>query len=238
MFSVVPVPYFDWDEDSMEYVMPCLPLVGVMVGGLWALGAWLLSLWGPPVLLHGLLLALLPLLLTGMIHLDGFMDTMDALLSCREKEERLRILKDPRMGAMGTAAFGILLLAYFCCGVTIAQKSVNPLLFVFVPILSRAVVSSVATITPPLSKTGYLATFFRPRGTVFRWVQAVFSIVMGLLPFLLWGGWYLWPILAAAVCGRVTADILKKQFGGFSGDLCGCIVTVSELAALLCMALV
>ena len=82
MFTALPCPYRPWDEEARGLMTSCLPAVGLVVGALW----YGLSLAGRALLPEALAAALttaLPLLLTGLIHLDGFMDTADALLSWR-----------------------------------------------------------------------------------------------------------------------------------------------------------
>lgn len=238
MFTILPVPFFDWDDGSLSMVIPCLPVAGAAVGGIWYLGAWLLALWQPPVMIYGMLLCLLPLLSTGLIHLDGFMDTMDALLSCRDREERMRILKDPNMGAFGTAAFGILLLMMFCAGVTLAQRQINILLLVFLPIVSRCLAAFVVINTAAVSTTGYVATFKRAPN---RRAGLVMLLVAAAV---LWLAWYccgmtaLWVLGVLLVAGTAMTMLLVRQFGGISGDLSGCIIVVSELAGLLTMAVI
>ena len=93
MFSALPCPWRPWDEDARGLMTACLPLVGAMIGGLW----YALSLLGRALLpdaLTAALIAALPFLLTGFMHLDGFMDTSDAILSWRPLEQRQTILKD------------------------------------------------------------------------------------------------------------------------------------------------
>lgn len=62
-------------------------------------------------LLRGAVGALLPILVTGGIHMDGFMDTSDALASWQSPEKRLEILKDSHVGAfavLGCAGYLLL----------------------------------------------------------------------------------------------------------------------------------
>lgn len=113
MFLALPCPFPKWDEDSRGRMLVCLPLVGVIVGGLWALIAWLVNLIRLPAPLTALLLAALPWAVTGFIHLDGFTDVCDAMLSRRPLEERRRILKDPHAGAFGVICLVLLMLAQF-----------------------------------------------------------------------------------------------------------------------------
>ena len=76
MFCSIPLPKF-WDEASARHVMPCLPIVGAAVGAAWYAAALLLDMLrprAPEMLLAGALM-LAPLLMSGLIHLDGYMDT-------------------------------------------------------------------------------------------------------------------------------------------------------------------
>ena len=56
----------------------------------------------------GAVLAGWPWLATGFLHLDGFMDSCDAILSRRDLEERRRILKDPHTGSFAVISLVIL----------------------------------------------------------------------------------------------------------------------------------
>src|SRR5690242_16600444 len=89
------------------------PAVGVLLGT--ALGGWtaLLSLWGPSALVSAFLVLLAWVLLTGALHLDGFCDLCDGLFGGRTPEDRLRILKDPHLGAFALAGGVLLLLGKF-----------------------------------------------------------------------------------------------------------------------------
>lgn len=87
------------------------PLVGAVLGALYLLAALAcLALFGLPSYTGKAVLVVLPFLLTGGLHADGFMDTMDGLFSGRSRERMLEIMKDSRTGSFGVAAFAGLLL--------------------------------------------------------------------------------------------------------------------------------
>ena len=92
MFCAIPCPYQRWDERLRPLMLVCFPLLGVLLGGIWSSAAWLIARWGGLGLFGPALLAALPCLLTGFLHLDGFMDCCDAILSRRPLEERQQIL--------------------------------------------------------------------------------------------------------------------------------------------------
>ena len=99
MFSAISMPQFLWNEKNMRYALCAFPLIGVVIGAVcW--GAWsLCGLIGLPNLLRGAILTLIPVLVTGGIHLDGYSDTCDALASHASQEKKLEILKDPHVGS-------------------------------------------------------------------------------------------------------------------------------------------
>ena len=94
----------------MTYAMCFFPMVGIGIGICeYALGSWILGRdYG--VLFFSACMTLLPILLTGGIHLDGFMDTSDALASYGDREKKLAILKDSHTGAFAVLGLGIYLI--------------------------------------------------------------------------------------------------------------------------------
>ncbi|MGM9677628.1 MAG: adenosylcobinamide-GDP ribazoletransferase, partial [Butyricicoccus sp.] len=101
LYSALPLPQVEWKKHTMRYALGFLPLIGVLVGG--CEYGWLLLArhWQLSAMLYGAVAVLLPVALTGGIHLDGFVDTCDALCSYGDREKRLAILKDPHVGAFG-----------------------------------------------------------------------------------------------------------------------------------------
>ena len=106
MFLAIPCPKKVWRESARRRMLACLPLVGCIVGGVWALCACLVQ-WLPGPLAAALLAAA-PWLATGFLHLDGFMDVCDAVMSRRDMETRQRILKDSHCGAFAVICMVLL----------------------------------------------------------------------------------------------------------------------------------
>ena len=124
MYSAIPVPQVNWEKQTMRWALGFLPLIGVLIGAVcW--GAWsLCGLIGLPNLLRGAILTLIPVLVTGGIHLDGLCDTCDALCSFGDREKRLDILKDPHVGAFGPLWLMAFLLAEVGCFAQIYDRPV------------------------------------------------------------------------------------------------------------------
>ena len=79
MFLAIPCPKKIWSETARRKMLACLPFVGIVVGAVWALCAWLA--WYLPHPLGAALCAAAPWLVTGFLHLDGFMAQWSAFLS-------------------------------------------------------------------------------------------------------------------------------------------------------------
>ena len=90
MFCAIPFPGRLWDEKARGKMLLFLPVVGLEIGLVWAALAWAVRFLKLPALVGGLALCACPFLLTGFIHLDGFMDVTDAVKSWRDLEKRGR----------------------------------------------------------------------------------------------------------------------------------------------------
>ena len=112
MFSALPVPQPVWNEKNMRYAMCAFPLVGFACAGFW--WVWSAACWyfSVPYLLQGAGLCLIPVLVTGGIHLDGYADTCDALASNAGPAKKQEILKDPRCGAFAVIRLCTYFVAY------------------------------------------------------------------------------------------------------------------------------
>ena len=112
MYSKIPMPRIEWNKENMKYTMCFFPLIGVVTGAIIYLAGMFLdgnifSKVHSGRLMFAAVMTLIPVFVSGGIHLDGFMDTMDALGSWGDKEKKLEILKDSHNGAF--AVIGI------CC---------------------------------------------------------------------------------------------------------------------------
>ena len=101
MYSKIPVPTVDWNEKNMKHAMCFFPVVGVVTGALeYAAGYVLLTDTECGSFFFAAVMTLIPILVTGGIHMDGFADTMDAISSYGDREKKLAVLKDPHTGAI------------------------------------------------------------------------------------------------------------------------------------------
>lgn len=230
-YTRIPMPQVDWSEENRRWSMCFFPLIGVVVGGL--IWLWLALCDGLPIgpFLRGAIGAVLPLLVTGGIHMDGFMDVTDAMSSWQTKEKRLEILKDSHVGAFAVIACGayLLLMAGLLSECTAAQGLGLTAAFV----LSRSMSAYAMVTLPQAKKQGMLADnarnadHHRVRLASWGWfAAAAVAAVCGL-------GWYGLALPAGALaCLGWYAHRAKKYFGGISGDQAGWYVQVTELVGL------
>ena len=231
-FSVLPTPRIEWNEYSLKNVLAALPLVGVVIGGVLCLYYWLSSLLQLPAILSAVVLTILPIALSGGIHMDGFADMTDALSSHAAPEKRREILKDPHCGAFAVIAVGCYLLLYFglCAALPLDWKTIG--LIGITHVLSRAV-GSLLSLLPSGSESGMQRAFRDSASKGSVWVLLAWVVLS------LGGAAALSPVAAGAMLlagGLVFLYIrhtAKKQFGGMSGDLAGAGITLSAIAMLL-----
>jgi len=99
MFCAIPSPFRRWDEKARSCMLLFLPVIGLEIGVLWVALEWIFRSLQVPALVLGLVLSVFPYLVTGFIHLDGFMDVTDAICSWQDLERRREILKDSHVGS-------------------------------------------------------------------------------------------------------------------------------------------
>ena len=235
-FSMIPMPRIDWNENSLKGLLGALPLVGAAIGGICCLYFWLSGLLGLPGILSAAALTILPLAVSGGIHMDGFADMTDALSSHAAPEKKRAILKDPHCGAFAVIAVGCYLLLYFglCAALPLDWKTVG--LLGITHVLSRAL-GSLLSLLPSGGENGMQRAFRDSASKSALWVLIAWAVLA------LGGAAALSPLAAGGMllAGLCVFFYIKhtagKQFGGMSGDLAGAGITLSAGAMLLALVL-
>lgn len=229
MYSRIPVPRVDWEKENMRYAMCFFPMIGVVIGAVMYLAGWLLDKTSVGGLFRGVVFTLIPIIITGGIHMDGFMDTMDALGSWGDREKKLEILKDSHAGAFAILGMGCYLMWSVAVWSELPAEVLRVCGVSFV--LSRAL-SGFSVVTFPAAKNSGLLKMFQDgaqkkvvRITMCLYVAAA-VIMMAVMN-------------ARAMTGAVTGVMIaflyyivvsRKQFGGVTGDLAGFFLETAELA--------
>ena len=113
MFSKIPMPRADWTKENMKYMFCFFPFIGTVIGGLTMLVAYLGLRFGYQPGFVTAVLVLVPVFVTGGIHVDGLLDTSDALSSWQEISRRLEILKDSHAGAFAVITAAVYFIAWY-----------------------------------------------------------------------------------------------------------------------------
>ncbi|MBR2716417.1 MAG: adenosylcobinamide-GDP ribazoletransferase [Oscillospiraceae bacterium] len=230
LFCAIPCPWQVWDEEARPRMLAFLPVIGLEIGLIWALLALLADALALPRLLTALLLAACPFVLTGHIHLDGFMDVTDAVRSCRELSRRREILKDPHVGSFAVIGCILVLLAQFAC---FGSGAGEPWILLLIPAVSRCCSAIAVTVLPSMTSSQYAE---QKKDTAVLWAAGIMLPVFLAAGFL-WRGRYGWCL--AAVPAGYAAALLRgcRGLGGMSGDIAGYALTVGELCAAVLWAL-
>lgn len=236
MFSAIPVPQPEWNPRNMRYALCAFPLVGAVIGLAWWAWAAVCGLLEFPALLRAAGLCLLPMAVTGGIHLDGFADTSDALASCAPPERKQEILKDSHCGA-----FAVIRLCMYVCGdlglCGGLRVEGRALLCASAGFVLTRCLSGLSIASFPMAKNTGLAHTFASAADKNR-VRAVLLVLAALASAVMWAASVLYGAamtLAALAVFWHYARTAKQQFGGLSGDLAGWFLQRAEfwmLAAL------
>ena len=229
MYSRIPVPRVDWKKENMRYAMCFFPMIGVAIGAVMYLAGWLLDKVAVGTLFRGVVFTLIPIIITGGIHMDGFMDTMDALGSWGDREKKLEILKDSHAGAFAILGMG----CYLMWSVAVWNELPAEVLGVcgvsFV--LSRAL-SGFSVVTFPAARNSGLLKMFQDgaqkkvvRITMCLYVAAA-VIMMAMMDARAMTG----AVAGAMIAFLYYVVVSRKQFGGVTGDLAGFFLETAELA--------
>jgi adenosylcobinamide-GDP ribazoletransferase len=230
MFFAVPCPLRIWDEKLRGAMLLCLPLIGALTGGLWVLLAYLLGLASCPALVAAAFLTLLPGALTGFIHMDGFMDCCDAILSRRDLEGRRRILKDPHSGSFAVISLGAVFLLEFSFFSSASLRG-RIWALLFLPIVSRLCSVLAICRCEPMPGSSYAGTF---RGLIkpqYGHLALCLLLLACVLPIFLFGP----PGLSAAAVAAGSLFAIwdgRRQLGGMSGDISGFGIVCGELCGI------
>lgn len=231
MFSAIPMPQFAWNARNMKYSLCAFPLVGAVI----ALALWSWELFCArfllPAILRGAGLCLLPVLITGGIHLDGYADTCDALASHSGIEKRQEILKDPHLGAFAAIRLCVYFLADFALWTSTENLRLPVLLELFCA--SRALSGLALTLFPLRPGSGLARSFAEASDR--KRVRTVLTVSAVLLALLLISQRAGETVLAAGLVFLYYRRMCVKDFGGLSGDLAGWFLQTAELWMLLAL---
>lgn len=222
------------EETPFFRSVPFFPWIGLALGALlWAADRALNAFVSPH--LSALLLVVLLILLTGGIHLDGWMDTADGLLSGRDREKMLTIMKDSRVGAFGVLALVVLMLLKWE-GLAELGTNRGPLLLLM-PVAGRAAMTGCVLFWPDARSGRGIGSLFHPSsegGSGSRRLRAwgcLSMLAASSFVLVLTGPWGWITFWLAVAGGWLMASRIARRLGGLTGDVYGAVNEAVEVAA-------
>ncbi|MCR5302495.1 MAG: adenosylcobinamide-GDP ribazoletransferase [Lachnospiraceae bacterium] len=241
MYSRIPMPHFELDGKDFERAILFLPAVGAVIGTCVYFGDVFLCRFNAPVFVRTSAAVLIPVLVTGGFHLDGFLDTVDSLRSYRSREEKLAILKDPHIGSFALIEAGaalLLMMSGFCIILSSDAHDKGLAAAAAIFVISRALTGITSLFMKKASDEDMLVseTLKADRASL---VVLVLWLVLSLVftSFIS----ILYTLAIAAAFGIFTAVYvhrMNKELGGVVGDTAGYFVTAGQITAVCTLALI
>lgn len=237
MYSKIPMPPADWEKENMKYALCFFPWVGLAVGAISAGIFWLLQKLGAGNVLRAAVITAIPVFVTGGIHLDGYLDTMDALSSWREKQRRLEILKDPHAGAFAIIMGCMYFLLYAGAAGELSWNIFPAYASGFA--ISRAFSGLSILFFPNANPKGTAAAFGMSAEK--KRTAVALAAMIGIVTFLS-ACYSVWAAVDVLVVSILVFLYYKwkssKYFGGITGDLAGYFLSLCELAQVLSLVII
>lgn len=204
------------------------PVVGIIIGLILVGLSWLFGLFLPSPLVY-VLLVVSSVVISGAIHLDGFVDTCDGIAGHKTPEERWQVMSDSRVGGFGIIGVVLLLLVKY-----VALDNVPPALLmltlVLMPMIGRwAMVYAIFAY--PYAKPLGLGVVVK-QGT--RWPKFLMATLITLVvAYVLARLMGVAIMLGIWIIAMVMAGYFKRKFSGLTGDTYGAINEVAEVSVLI-----
>ena len=248
MFTVIPLPRYELDDEGGKNIMKFYPAIGLIVGIIWYGVFRLLNLLGASIMVTTAITLITPFILTGMLHLDGYMDVCDALLSRRDKEEKLRILKDPHTGAFAVISVVMLFVVNFSALYTVINNSINnnssinikisAIGLILIPIISRSLMGYLLLSKESMKGSSLGAFFKQGTGKVDKLILLTCLIISSIVAIVILGIYGLIMSLAMILISTFLVNNATKEFDGMSGDSAGYGLVIAETIGLLILSFI
>jgi adenosylcobinamide-GDP ribazoletransferase len=224
-FTILPLRLQREDAAPSAAIFGYLPFVGLLIGGSAGAAAYGIDRVGAGALTVPIAFGI-PIAFTGALHVDGFLDSCDALLVCATPQRRLEIMKDPHHGTFAVAYFAVL------CAVWVAALTAFPP-FKLVAVLAYACAAArwAAILNGfrfPYSRGGRPGALAAVLGGLA--VVGAASAVGG-------SAWIATP--AVAIASLAAGSWAARRLGGvLVGDVYGALIVCGEVGVLVVCAMV
>jgi len=223
--TILPVP-MSWagTEHHLAGSVKYFPVVGLLIGVICAVVAWLVTpFFVMP--LAAVLIVIALIVITGGLHLDGLADTADGFLSVSSRQRSLEIMKDSHTGAMGVIAIVCVVLVKITALAAVGESRLLGTVLLM-PVAGRCAQVFAISVLPYIRDESGLGSVFCKNRTILNGIWAVAAVVVI--------GWLL--LGSAGIAGAGGAVLVMVLFaiychwkiGGITGDTIGAISELTE----------
>lgn len=238
LYSQIPMPIFKWEDDDMKHNLVFLPWIGAVIGAIIYGAMRVFNLFSLPIMAKLAILSLIPLIVTGGFHVDGFMDVQDALKSYKSKEEKLLILKDPQVGA-----FAIINLLKYCLlwaasmSIILYSEQVRLIYIFAVSFFTCRAMTGITSLSFKHAKKDGMLNMETENVSRIDMVALVIELALGcaLMIYIEWLPGVLVSI-GLLLCTAYYRYKSYKEFGGVTGDTSGYFLVIGEGLSLFILA--
>lgn len=223
----LPLPAIRFNEVSCGRSTAFFPAAGFILGLILAALVWATG-WFVPEQVQASLLVAGMVVLTGGIHLDGFMDSIDGLFSGRPRERKLEIMRDSRVGAFGVTGVVCLLLLKYSLFLGIPDQVLWKVLLV-IPAISRWGMCYAVIAFPYVRQEG-LGRIYKLHSGMKQLIWA--TVMAALIAGFTLGVYGVWLLALGGVITYLVGCRITKELGGLTGDIYGLINELLEVILL------
>lgn len=242
-FLSLPCPYKKWDGKLKNIMLAFLPGIGLVIGFLWLVLYFFLQLWNVPEKLGALAMMIYIYGICGFMHLDGFMDCNDAIMSRRPLEERQKILKDSHTGAFAAITLVLLFMSFYIC-MESAYSTLSVLNLLTMPVISRGMAALFVLSYKPIGHSQYVSDYEQENKGKYKAMVIIqmFIILVIALSIARNSSFDILRLITSISVMALTAFLVclygRNQLGGMSGDIAGYTICCTELVGMIILALV
>lgn len=228
--TIIPAPphYRGYSAEDLGRSISFFPIVGLFLGLVLFGLDYVLGLFLPPIVVN-ILLVIVLVILTGALHLDGFIDTCDGLVVRNSASDKLQIMADTQVGAFGVVGVSCLVLAKFAALYALPD-GLRASVLILMPTLSRWGMVYAIHAFSPAKEEGLGWAIKQGANWKGMAIASLFAVIIVLVLLSWWGVallvtlfFFLW----------VASKYLSARFGGLTGDNYGAINEFAEIVVLI-----
>ena len=232
MYSKIPMPNIEWKDENRRYSLGFFPVIGAVVGAVLILLRFVCDKLCIGQVLFSAAAVVIPVMISGGIHIDGFCDVTDAIHSYGDRNKKLEIMSDPHVGSFAVIYAVLYFILQFGLFTQISTVK-SALLVSFGYILSRTLSAFSALTFKAAKKESSLTSFISHADRKIIFLMGIVYIILCISAlFLLSFVTALTVVLVMPICFLCFRKMAYSRFGGITGDLCGWFLQTAEIAYL------